>query len=84
MELCLANPDVMLSVTKRGGHCGFISRGLRPLGKAWADSVVMEFLEANVTPAAERAAAAAGASSSAAPKPSFLMIPKVSSGRKQD
>ncbi|CAL5218897.1 g638 [Coccomyxa viridis] len=45
VEECSANPNTILAVTARGGHVAFID-GLWPFGKAWMDSVVVDFFSA--------------------------------------
>jgi predicted alpha/beta-fold hydrolase len=39
---CRGNDKTVLAVTAAGGHCGHL-QGLWPLGRSWADEVVMEF-----------------------------------------
>jgi abhydrolase domain-containing protein 1/3 len=44
IEACRENTKTVLAVTAAGGHCGHL-QGLWPLGRSWADEVVMEFIE---------------------------------------
>lgn len=36
------NPNLVLVVTKRGGHIGFME-GFLPIGKCWMDKVLIQF-----------------------------------------
>ncbi|KAG9452598.1 hypothetical protein H6P81_005502 [Aristolochia fimbriata] len=40
-----ANPNVLLMVTPKGGHLGWIAGAEAPFGAPWTDPVVMDFLE---------------------------------------
>lgn len=41
---CAANPNTLLALTRHGGHVAFL-QGMWPLGRAYMDDVVMEFLQ---------------------------------------
>ncbi len=60
---CSDNPNTLLAATERGGHVAFL-QGLWPLGPAFMDGAVLQFLEAawqHLPPPARRAAPAQAA-----------------------
>ena len=48
MEEVESTPGVVLAVTKRGGHLGFLSAS-KTWGSAWMDDVVLQFIQAAMT-----------------------------------
>lgn len=48
MQECAANPSTLLAATSRGGHVAFLSGSLWPLGTAFMDMAVLQFLGATL------------------------------------
>jgi predicted alpha/beta-fold hydrolase len=45
IEQCRQNEHTVLATTTVGGHCAHL-QGLLPLGRSWADAVMIEFIRA--------------------------------------
>ena len=67
---------VAMAHVRKGGHVGFLERGVGIWGAGWTDRALGEFLEATLarrSPAAAAAAAAAGPAGPSTPLVSFAL-----------